>query len=472
MNKRYKELVKNTGLLTISNFSSKILVFLLLPIYSSVLTQGEYGFYDLVYTSIQLLFPLTTIDISEAVMRFLIDASDNQRSIISIAIKYVIASCLFAGIILLVNSFYIFSDMLNIYAPYILVYYFVHSIHSLQNPILKGQNKVRTIAISSIIGTVTMISANIFLLLVVGLGLEGFFIANILGQLVPTLFIVISDKQWRYICVPKGRDLERQMVRYSLPLAVDAIGWVVNNTSDRYIVSILCNVETNGLLSVAYKIPSIVSVLGAIFLQAWQISAMKEYTENENSTIFGELFDKLCAILAIVSGLLILFSETIAKIMFGNFVDGWVFIPLLILSVLLNQASGFIGPILNAKMNSKAMAQSAAISITANIILNILLTKIMGAIGVAVATAIASALLFFIRERATDGEIRTKNYYQIVLSWVILAGIAILVTFFKALSVAWLLFIIVIFIYRKTILFLYIQAVRFLRKILFNKSLE
>lgn len=40
MNKTYKSLVKNMGYLTISNFASKILVFLLVPLYTSVLSTG------------------------------------------------------------------------------------------------------------------------------------------------------------------------------------------------------------------------------------------------------------------------------------------------------------------------------------------------------------------------------------------------------------------------------------------------
>lgn len=41
--KKYKYLFKNVGLLTISNFGSKILSFLLVPLYTSLLTTGEYG---------------------------------------------------------------------------------------------------------------------------------------------------------------------------------------------------------------------------------------------------------------------------------------------------------------------------------------------------------------------------------------------------------------------------------------------
>lgn len=55
MNSKYKYLIKNTGILAISNFSSKLLVFFLVPIYTSVLSTAEYGTYDLAMSTVLLL---------------------------------------------------------------------------------------------------------------------------------------------------------------------------------------------------------------------------------------------------------------------------------------------------------------------------------------------------------------------------------------------------------------------------------
>ena len=48
---RYKQLMKNMGLLTIGNFASKLLSFLLVPLYTNVLTTKEYGTFDIVVTT-------------------------------------------------------------------------------------------------------------------------------------------------------------------------------------------------------------------------------------------------------------------------------------------------------------------------------------------------------------------------------------------------------------------------------------
>ncbi|MBQ3762478.1 MAG: oligosaccharide flippase family protein [Clostridia bacterium] len=452
MNRRYKELFKNTGLLTISNFSSKILVFLLVPIYTNVLTQGEYGFYDLVYTSMQLLFPLCTAGISEAVMRYLMEASNDQKEVVSIGYKYVFISCIVAAVILAVNAVCMISLELTQYSIYILVFYIVHAVHGLQGPILKGFNKVHTIAVSGILGTVVMIVANLLFLLVFHFGLEGFFLANILGGLVPTVYIFFTDRQWQYLKQPHDKALERQMLVYALPLIVNTIGWWVNNTSDRYIVSFMCGVDTNGLLSVAYKIPSFISVFGSVFLQAWQISAIKVYQEENESRIYKDLFYYMNGLLTVVSSILIIMSHMIAKVMFGNFIEGWIFIPLLIISALMNQASGFVGPILNAKMNSKAMAKSAIIGIVSNIFLNIGLTLLMGPIGVTFATAISSFLIFIFREHATEGEIRSEHYKYVLFSWALLFCEGIVMSYLENYYIAAIILALIVVIYGKLLI--------------------
>ena len=66
MKREEKKLVKNTLLLMLGNFSSKLLVFLMVPLYTSVLTTAEYATSDLLTTTINLLYPFATLMISNA----------------------------------------------------------------------------------------------------------------------------------------------------------------------------------------------------------------------------------------------------------------------------------------------------------------------------------------------------------------------------------------------------------------------
>ena len=57
---KYKKLISNTIIFAISTFSSKVLVFLLMPLYTRVLDTSAYGVTDLLMNTGNLLLPLVT----------------------------------------------------------------------------------------------------------------------------------------------------------------------------------------------------------------------------------------------------------------------------------------------------------------------------------------------------------------------------------------------------------------------------
>ena len=79
MGNAYKKLGKNIGLFTISSFGTKILSLILVPLYTNCLTTAEYGTADLLSTIVQLLIPVFTLDIADAVIRYTLEKNtDNE----------------------------------------------------------------------------------------------------------------------------------------------------------------------------------------------------------------------------------------------------------------------------------------------------------------------------------------------------------------------------------------------------------
>ncbi|HCD4360148.1 TPA: oligosaccharide flippase family protein, partial [Enterococcus faecium] len=279
-----KYLIKNMGILTISNFSSKILVFLLVPLYTSVLSTTEYGTYDLTISTATLLFPILTLNIVDAVMRFLMDKDKNKKNIASIAIKVIFLSVIvFGSVMYLLNITKLWQDVYGL-EKYIFLYYISYVWNQFLIQFAKGLEKVKAMGIAGIISTIVTIIANIFFLLILKWGLIGFFIANILSQIISATYLSVLVRIWEYIDFEaKDPQLKREMLNYSIPLIATVVGWWINSTADRYVVSFIVGVSANGLLSVAYKIPQIINTLQGIFIQAWQISAIKEYGDNETA---------------------------------------------------------------------------------------------------------------------------------------------------------------------------------------------
>ncbi len=426
--KRSTYLIKNVGILTLSNFASKILVFLLVPLYTSILSTEDYGTYDLATTTEMMLYPILSLNIVDAVMRFLMDRQVDRRKIITIGNKFILISIVAFGILFFgVNIFVSFDSIAGLevliffyYLSYILNQYFVQ--------VSKGIERVYDMGIAGIIGTVSLLGFNILFLTVFKWGLRGFFLSNILSLVIPDLYYFIRIKFWNFI-IFQGVDkkIQKEMLVYGVPLIATTLGWYINSSADKYSVTFLCGVAANGLLSVAYKIPQIIATLQTIFTQAWQISAVKEYGEKDTSAFYGQAFNIINLLMCAACAWLIIFTKPLGMILYQkDFYSAWQYVPFLIISCVFNSASGFLGPILSAKKDSKSMAMSAIYGASANVVMNVAFVYFVGIQGATIATVISSFIIYWIRKKAVGDEIKIEGYEIVLITWVLLCVQAVL----------------------------------------------
>lgn len=422
MENKFKYLFKNIGVLMIANFSSKILVFLLVPLYTSVLSTAEYGSYDLAVSTATLLFPILTLNVVDAVMRFSMDCAIDKKSIASIGAKSIFISiALFGVCVWTLDKTALLSEISGL-EIYIFLYYASYAVNQLLIQFSKGLERVKDMGVAGVVGTFVTIVTNILFLLILKLGLNGFFISSVLAQLVSAIYLSFRIKVWNYIDLSKiDKKTQHEMLVYSVPLIATAVGWWINSAADKYVVAFMLGVASNGLLSVSYKIPQIINTLQGIFTQAWQISAVKEYGEEETSQFYGNTFSSINLLMCAACSFLIVLSRPLAHILYAKeFYVAWQYVPFLLLSSVLNCASGLLGPILAAKKDSRAMMWSAVIGAVANIILNIALVYLIGIQGATIATVICSYIIYVVRKKAVGEDIRIENYGSIIVTWLLL----------------------------------------------------
>ena len=80
---KYRRLVSNTVVFAIGTFSSKVLVFLLMPLYTWALSPDQYAVTDLIVQTGNLLLPLVTLGIVNAVIRFGLDKSVRKSDVLT-----------------------------------------------------------------------------------------------------------------------------------------------------------------------------------------------------------------------------------------------------------------------------------------------------------------------------------------------------------------------------------------------------
>lgn len=430
--KRSKYLMKNMGILTISNFSSKILVFLLVPLYTSVLSTVEYGFYDLAVSIATLLYPILTLNIVDAVMRFSMDQTCDKKNVASIGMKFVSISILLFGLgMYILHSSKLWPDI-NRLELYIFFYFISYVLNQFLIQFSKGLEKVIDMGAAGIISTAVTIIANVLFLLVFKWGLVGFFFANILAQAVSAVYLGLRTKIWSYVDLNvKDKQLQKEMLVYSIPLIATTVGWWVNSTADKYVVAFMVGIASNGILSVSYKIPQIINTLQSIFIQAWHISAIKEYGEQDTARFYGKTFVIINLMMCAACSWLILLTRVLAHILYAkDFYQAWHYVPFLLISSVLNCASGLLGPILSAQKNSKAMMWSALIGAGTNIVMNSVFVYFIGIQGATIATVISSYIIYAVRKIAVGREMKIDGYAGVLLTWVLLCVQAAIESYF------------------------------------------
>lgn len=396
---KVKYLLKNMGFLALSSFGVKIISFFLVPLYTSVLTTSEYGTYDIFNTTISLLIPFFTLNIKESTIRFALSDDYSKRDVFGISIKYSILSVIYFIGILVINHFATFSKAMDDYKSLILLMFIAQVFQEFVTNFVRGLDDLKSIAISTVVCSLTIIVLNIVMLIPLNMGLTGYFLANTIGPLVQVIYLFIKCKAWKYIYIGRtNKNVRKEMIQYSIPMIANSTAWWINNVSDRYIIIWICGIAENGIYSVASKIPTIVDMFQGIFSQAWTLSAVKEFNPNDKNGFFSKMYGMYNMCMTIVCSAVILVSRILAKILYSkDFYMAWRYVPFLIIAVLFGALAGYCGAIFSAVKDSKAFAYSTMIGAVVNILLNLFLVNYYGAFGAAIATTISYALVYWLR---------------------------------------------------------------------------
>lgn len=395
MREKYIFFIKNMSILTISNFVSKILVFLMLPLYTNVLTTQEYGTIDIISTTINLSIPIFTLSISEAILRYTMEKNVIKEEVLKESLKVIVKGFL---ILLILSPLTTFLKLPLVYVVIFLIYYLTTAIINALSYYTKGTNNLKLLGISNIIRALLLVSLNCLMLLVLKLNIIGYYISLIVSDIIFILILlipVLKNKQKR---IKQNHQLAKEMKSYSKPFIINSISWWINNASDKYLVLLFCGINITGIYSIAYKIPSMLEVVQNIFSQAWQISAIKEYKSKEAEAFFSTMYKYYNFILIMTVLIILLFLKSISKILFAKeFYVAWKFVPFLLLAILFGALSGFLGSLYSANKDSKMYAKSTLIGAISNIILNLILIPIFNAYGAAIATFISYLVVWIIR---------------------------------------------------------------------------
>ncbi len=409
---KYTKLAGNTLIFAISSFSSKLLSFLVKPFLSHVMKETSVmGVSNLASQCANLLIPVVSLGISNAVIRFGLDHNNKKKQVFTNSLLSILA-----GYCVLLFLWPVVTRVPTIaeYGVYIYIYVLTSCLRTLCTQFIRSRQLNRLVAIDGVLCTFLTMGFYTLFLLGLDMGAAGYLIAIICGDLFSAMFLFWQGKLWRYLDFKHiNTRLWGKMLRYALPMIPAQISFWIINASDLFFVKGMCDGfggmtgdEWAGLLSSGYWIPTILNTLGIIFYEAWQISAVTE--EEGREVFFSRIFRLYSGILFCCAAGILWLCQPLMSVFRANFFQSWRFVPFLTIAAIFTCFNQFFSSIYVVYTCSANALYTMLVGAVTNLFLNWWFIRSYGPIGAALASAISLGLVFLLRALDTRRFLRVR----------------------------------------------------------------
>lgn len=396
-------LLKQTLIYSIGSFGSKILSFLLIPFYTFFLSKSEIGEFDLLFTTVSLFVPLVSLQMSDAVYRWLIEEDKTVEIRSKIISNSLLGFCgfyvLFTFSVLIYHLFYPIK-----YIGFFLLLLFFNCLLPILQNILRGNGEVKKFAYNGIVTSFLLVLFNIIFLNVFKLKVDGVLLANIVSFAIASLLIGFQVNLKTFISF-KSLDIKifTDFCKYSLPLIPNLMSWWLISSASKFIILKYLGADQNGLYAIASRFPSILVIINSVLILPIQDSFLKN---NSKMFDFKQVVDKFLTIEFSLIILLITSAPIYMKyIVDGEFYESWIYMSFLYLGVGMNTIGALIGLIYQKSKNTKKITYSTILGAIFSLTISFLLVEEFKLMGISISFFLGYAFVLIFRM------IDLRNYF-------------------------------------------------------------
>lgn len=411
---REAELGKKTAIITIGRISTQFVTFLLLPLYTTVLSTEEYGAVDLITTLVQLFIPIFSLMIDQGVFRNLLSCKDDVDRKRTISSAFIILSCMSALTIAIYFIVSIFT--MNQYKSWLLLILIATAYSNFFLQVARGVGKTLDYAFGSLICSSATILFNVLCIVSLNMGARGMLIATFLGNFICCIFLFFKLRIFKYISIKLySKEIALDELRYSVPLVPNQLSLWIMNSSDRLVVTFFMGTAANGILAISHKFPAIYMTFFSIFQLAWHEIGAVHYYDEDRDVFFSEMFDKVITLfstmcMGIIAILPLVFDLFINK----SYLEAYYNIPIYMVGFLFNIIIGLLGVVYVATKKTSEIAKTTIIAAVINLVVNVVLIKFIGLYAAAISTFIGYAVTMIYRivdtRKYLEIKYNTKSY--------------------------------------------------------------
>lgn len=401
---KLKNTIKHSAIYSLGNLSSKLVGFILLPIYFHYLSIEEYGILALLEVTGQILLETLIISIPTAMMRWYSFSKDEaeQKSIIFTSLVFIIVIAILSSLLLIpLSEFFSKLILSNSYYSQHFTVLFTYVSFSIVNRLILNIIRVKQrsgfYVFLSFTRFLIILLLNIYFVVYLELGIIGILYGLLLGQVV---IIIFSAKLvWESIAFRFNYSVLKEMLKYGFPLIFSTLSGMILTLGDRYLLKIFLGEAAVGIYSAGYKIASLVNIfINQPFQMGFLPIAFEQAKKENPQRFFSKILTYKTLLLSIVVIVISFFGGEVILLITSN-ADYFKAIPLIPVIAFIFVVKGIqyvislSFHIVNKTYYNAAIVVSGSLI---NILLNIFLIPFLGIIGSPISMIVSFSVMIIV----------------------------------------------------------------------------
>jgi O-antigen/teichoic acid export membrane protein len=405
MLKSIKISFKDTIIYGLGNVAVKIVGLLLIPVFTNqkYFSIEDFGVMGVLDISALVLTAVLASALPQSLTRWFWDKEHkaNQKGIFFMSIStQTIVSLVFCAVLIPLSgtlSVILFSKpVFSRVIMYVIIASSIQAINNIINTLMRLQSKSILYSITNIFKLVSVLSLTLYFILSKKMGLEGIYLAQVIGNGLVVLFLVGYTARNSKIFF--NLTIFKSMSAYGFPLLLANFAAVILNVIDRYSLNSLSLLKYVALYTFAFKITSVLKlvIVDSIKL-AMGPMMIKRMDSPDNKRFYSKvlLYSSYVLMIAIIG--VSLFSFEITKVIAGSkqFWDAVIIIPILSLSIFFVNMKEVTVYGLHIAKKTSVIGFIVVFSTVLSFALNFLLIPIWSIIGAAIATLLSQFIYWY-----------------------------------------------------------------------------
>jgi O-antigen/teichoic acid export membrane protein len=434
-----KSAAKNSLIYGLGNVSTKVVGFILLPLYTSHFSVREYGILGLLEVSSQVLVSVFGLSLTYAFFRWYWDKEfiESRRSIMftCMVFLFAVSATMVGSAIIFANqlSFLLFdSPQYSLLVVFLSISAGLQILASIPSSLMQLQQRSVLFSVVNTVQLTISLIATILLISTFRLNVLGIYIAQTIGSVV--YFILLSKFISENIAFKFSWKILKGMLAISLPLVFSSISGVMINVADRYMLRYLTQLSDVGIYSLGYKIANTVYVFVVMSINLAILPMLYKIMDDPNNKrVYSKVMTYAAlGVMMCVIGISFI-SRTAIRIMAQNadYWDAYKIVPIVAIAIYFGMLRDISAIGLNITKKTKIISLIVVTVSITNILANALFIPLWQTIGASI-SALLSQFLFFIlmyvfAQRQYNIPYEWKKILLISISGIVIVGLGSLV---------------------------------------------